>query len=152
MAIEDLRNKTLNGDIRDAFRRPIDIKNIHKLPKSMVEEGYTYRPVIYTYKHDPERIENFLEKGWDFVVTDENDIDDRPAATKAEKNLRAKPMECKYSSGHKAVWMKIRTEELTKREIEKRKERIEKWVQSGQISNIESGYKIIGPEYKHNLD
>lgn len=150
--IPEGRDKSLSTNFRDVFRQTLDIKNIHALPKWLVEDGLVYRPVIYTYKHDPERISKFIERGWDFVVADANDIDDRSAATKAEKNVRAKPVECKYSSGHKAVWMKITQEKLAQREVEKRKERIQQMVQCGQISATDSGYKILGPEYKVNLE
>ena len=146
------RDKSLSMNFRDVFRQVLDVKNIHALPEWLKEDGFVYRPVIYTYKHDPLRINRFVELGYDFVVACADDIDERPAATKAETNTRAKPVECKYQSGHKAVWMKVSREKLQQREIAKRTARIEKMVACGQISKIENGFKILGPEYQHKLE
>ena len=144
------RDEALSDSFRDTFRQSLNVKNIHVLPKHLQWEGYTNRPVIYTYKRDPERINRFLDNGWTFIIAKADDIDDRSAATKAEKNVREKPVECIYNSGHKAVWMRISNEKLQQREEEKRKERFRKMVACGQIQNIESGFKITAPEYVYN--
>lgn len=146
------RDEALSDSFRDTFRQSLNVKNIHVLPKHLQWEGYTNRPVIYTYRHDPERINRFLDNGWTIITAKANEIDDRSVATKAEKAVRDKPIECVYNSGHKAVWMRISNEKLQEREIEKRKKRFEKMVACGQIKSIESGFKITAPEYVYKTD
>lgn len=146
------RKRTIETTSRDLFRKTLDTKNVHQLPKHLIEPGYHYRAVIYTYKHDPERVERLLDRGWHFVIAAADDEDDRPAATKAERNTRESTIECKFTSGAKAVWMKIESEKLRELEKAKRTQRLEKMVQAGQISSIENGWKIMGPEYRYELE
>lgn len=129
----------------DLVKMPLNIELIHDLPDHLKEPGYVYRPMILTYKYKPFRKEQLLKTGWELVYTDGNEVDHRGSATKSKPNVRKSPLITQRSSGHTAVWMKMKKELYDKRQKEKVKTNMEKLNKSVNVSKTEGGQKVQAP-------
>jgi hypothetical protein len=131
----ELTNEQQHNFDGEFFKFPLNIQYIHDLPAGVKKEGYDYRPVITTYPHDPFRVQNMLKLGWEFVYMEGNEIDERGLAPTDKPNVRKAPLIVTRTSGHKAVWMCIKSEIRQKRIEEQTKANQEKLLSSVKVKD-----------------
>jgi hypothetical protein len=90
------------------------------------DPNFEYRWVITTYKNniDPyERVEQFIDKGWDVVYSEDRPVDERTNAPDNTKDNsdRLKPVTKRLASGHIQILMKCSKERRQQNEVEKAK-------------------------------
>jgi hypothetical protein len=108
--------------MKESFRPNMFVKNIHQVENR--DPAYEYKNVIFTYKHDPARVNRYLDKGWEVVETTEQLIDDRDFSPKDSKEkLRPQPCISKTKDKHEQVLLRIlktaRAENQTKAKNER---------------------------------
>lgn len=126
-------------DLRKQFRPKLFTQNIHQVEN--YDPAYEYKNVIFTYKHDPGRVDRYLDNGWEIVETTEPTIDDRSFVPNSkEKKVRPQPCITNTTDGHEQVLMrclktrraeneknkKQTAEMLRLREAQRRGDKIEK--------------------------
>lgn len=92
--------------MKESFRPNLFVKNIHQVFDR--DPAYEYKNVIFTYKHDPNRVSRYMEAGWEVVETTEPLVDDRDFSPKDTKEkLRPQPCITKTRDKHEQVLMKV---------------------------------------------
>ncbi len=92
-------------NLRDQFRPTLFTQNIHQVEN--YDPAYDYKNVIFTYRHDPGRVDRYLQGGWEIVETTEPTIDDRSFTPNSkEEKLRPQPCITKTSDKHEQVLMR----------------------------------------------
>lgn len=94
-------------DLRKQFRPSLFTQNIHQVEN--YDSAYDYKNVIFTYKHDPGRIDRYFNMGWEIVETTEQLRDDRSFTpnSKNDEKIRPQPVITKTSDKHEQVLMRI---------------------------------------------
>ena len=92
--------------MKESFRPNLFVKNINQVIDQ--DPAYEYKNVIYTYKHDPNRVARYLDAGWEVVMTTERLEDDRDFSPKDTKE-KIRPQECitKTRDKHEQVLLRI---------------------------------------------
>lgn len=92
--------------MRESFRPNLFVKNINQVADQ--DPAYRYKNVVFTYKHDPNKVSRYIEAGWEIVETTEQLIDDRDFTPKDKKEkLRSQPCITKTKDKHEQVLMRI---------------------------------------------
>lgn len=92
--------------MKETFRPNLFVKSIHQVENR--DPAYEYKNVIFTYKHDPNRVSRYLDKGWEVVETTEELMDDRDFSPKNTKEkLRPQPCISKTRDKHEQVLLRI---------------------------------------------
>ncbi len=92
--------------IRESFRPNLFVKSIHQVENR--DPAFEYKNVIYTYKHDPNRVSRYLDAGWEVVESTEQLEDDRDFSPKDTKEkLRPQPVRSKTRCKNEQVLMRI---------------------------------------------
>ena len=92
--------------MKETFRPNLFVRNIHQVVDR--DPAYEYKNVIFTYKHDPTRVNRYQDAGWEVVMTTEPLTDDRDfSPTHTKEKIR--PQECitKTRDKHEQVLMRI---------------------------------------------
>lgn len=91
---------------RQEFRPIPKIQDIQQVQNR--DPAFRYKNVIMTYKHDPNRVQRYLQKGWEIVETTDPNKDDRSFTpnSKAEK-LRPQMLVEFTKDGHEQITMRI---------------------------------------------
>lgn len=121
--------------MKEKFRPNLFVKNIHQVVDR--DPAYDYKNVIFTYKHDPQRVSRYLEAGWEVVETTEPLADDRDFSIKDTKEkLRPQPCISKTRDKHEQVLMRVlkttRAESQLKQKREREELRLRQSRQSGE--------------------
>lgn len=91
--------------LREQFRPTLFVQNIHQVEN--YDPAYEYKYVIFTYRHDPGRVNRYLDKGWEIVETTEPTRDDRAFTPNSkESKLRPQPCIVKTMDKHEQVLMR----------------------------------------------
>lgn len=110
------------SDLRDRFRPTLFTQNIHQVEN--YDAAFAYKNVIFTYKHDPSRVDRYLEAGWEIVETTDQLKDDRSFAPNSkEKKLRPQPCVTKTTDKHEQVLMRILRTKRDQNELDKKSNR-----------------------------
>lgn len=92
--------------MKESFRPNLFVRHIHQALDT--DPAYEYKNVIFTYKHDPNRVSRYLGLGWEVVETTEQLADDRDFSPKDSKEkLRPQPCITKTKDKHEQVLMRI---------------------------------------------
>jgi len=92
--------------MKESFRPNLFVKQIHQVVER--DPAYEYKNVIFTYKHDPSRVQRYEEAGWEVVETTEQLADDRDFSIKDTKEkLRPQPCITKTRDKHEQVLMRV---------------------------------------------
>lgn len=92
--------------MKESFRPNLFVKQIHQVVER--DPAYEYKNVIFTYKHDPNRVQRYMEAGWEVVETTEPLADDRDFSPKDTKEkLRPQPCITKTRDKHEQVLMRV---------------------------------------------
>lgn len=92
--------------MKESFRPNLFVKQIHQVVDRV--PAYEYKNVIFTYKHDPNRVSRYLEAGWEVVETTEPLADDRDFSIKDTKEkIRPQPCISKTKDKHEQVLMRV---------------------------------------------
>lgn len=92
--------------MKETFRPNLFVKNIHQAVDR--DPAFEYKNVIFTYKHDPNRVQRYMEAGWEVVETTEQLADDRDFSPKDTKEkLRPQPCISKTRDKHEQVLMRV---------------------------------------------
>jgi len=119
-----------------------NIKYIHDLPSHLKDPNYFHKLVIYTYKHDPYRVQKLLENGWEIVYAEGSELDDRGSGNKAKTNGKSSPILIDKKSGHKAVWMRIPVRLWEQRITEKAEKDRQRLVEATKIQKTRHGTRV----------
>lgn len=124
---------------------------MHRLPEKYMSPGYTYRPVIITYTQPMDlladiRVPKMIKDGWEIVYTDSPNIDLRGKAPKTKPNVRKSPFIVKRASGHKALWMRIPDELLSKRTADKAAANDQRLIEAVSMQSKKDQINIKGEE------
>lgn len=91
---------------KESFRPNLFVKQIHQVVDR--DPAYEYKNVIFTYKHDPNRVSRYMDAGWEVVETIESLADDRDFSIKDTKEkIRPQPCITKTKDKHEQVLMRI---------------------------------------------
>ncbi len=92
--------------MKETFRPNLRVRNINQVIDR--DPAFEYKNVIFTYKHDPSRVNRYEEAGWEIVMTTEPLDDDRDF-TPTDKREKIRPQECitKTRDKHEQVLMRI---------------------------------------------
>ncbi len=92
--------------MKETFRPNLRVKNINQVIDR--DPAFEYKNVIFTYKHDPSRVNRYEAAGWEIVMTTEPLDDDRDF-TPTDKKEKIRPQECitKTRDKHEQVLMRI---------------------------------------------
>ncbi len=92
--------------MKETFRPNLFVKNINQVIDR--DPAFEYKNVIFTYKHDPSRVQRYLNAGWEVVETTEPLEDDRDFSPKDTKEkLRPQPCVTKTRDKHEQVLMRV---------------------------------------------
>lgn len=92
--------------MKETFRPNLFVKSIHQVEHR--DPAYEYKNVIFTYKHDPNRVSRYLDQGWEVVETTESLVDDRDFSPKDTKEkLRPQPCITKTRDKHEQVLLRV---------------------------------------------
>jgi hypothetical protein len=132
--------KVTRDQVRDHFREQLKYNANTKINQ---DSDKTYKWVITTYEHDPERAVRYMDKGWDVVY----DGDDSDLA-------RLKPLTKSLKGGHKAILMSIPKERHKQNQLDRikaDKERHERSLNARKSKKItsEGGTQIT---YQSDID
>jgi hypothetical protein len=83
--------KLQKDELRKSFRPTLRINNIARRTKA--DPNHIYKEVRYDERMDPngDRIDKYLDKGWEIVSSDENLLDDRSTAPKSKEDTKLRP-------------------------------------------------------------
>lgn len=110
--------------MKESFRPNLFVKNIHQVIDR--DPAYEYKNVIFTYKHDPNRVSRYMEAGWEVVETTEPLVDDRDFSPKDTKEkLRPQPCITKTRDKHEQVLMKVLKTTFAANQLKKKADRDE---------------------------
>src|SRR3990167_7306831 len=105
-------------ELRKQFRPSLFTQNIHQVEN--YDPAYDYKNVIFTYRHDPGRVDRYMDAGWEIVETTEPTIDDRAFTPNSkEKKLRPQPCITKTSDKHEQVLMRVLRTRRTQNQIDR---------------------------------
>jgi len=114
-----------------------------RMAKFKQDPNYEYKYVItdtgYQNADDEfERMEKYLDRGWDVVYADDTIVDARASApdNSEEKKLRTKPVIKRLRGGHTAVLMRIHKDTRQENCLRDKKEREDRIRQSVSAKNI----------------
>jgi hypothetical protein len=108
--------------MRESFRPNLFVKNINQVVDR--DPAFEYKNVIFTYKHDPNRVSRYLEAGWEVVETTEPLADDRDFSPKDTKEkLRPQPCVTKTRDKHEQVLMRVLKSVRAENQMKGKKER-----------------------------
>lgn len=92
--------------MKETFRPNLFVKNINQVVDR--DPAFEYKNVIFTYKHDPSRVQRYLEAGWEVVETTEPLEDDRDfSPTDKKEKLRPQPCITKTRDKHEQVLLRV---------------------------------------------
>ena len=110
--------------MKESFRPNLFVKQIHQVVER--DPAYEYKNVIFTYKHDPSRVQRYMEAGWEVVETTEPLADDRDFSIKDTKEkLRPQPCITKTRDKHEQVLMRVLKTKRAENQLLSKKERDE---------------------------
>lgn len=102
--------------MKESFRPNLFVKNIHQVENR--DPAYEYKNVIFTYKHDPNRVSRYLDAGWEVVETTEQLADDRDFSPKDTKEkIRPQPLITKTRDKHEQVLLRILTSKRAENQV-----------------------------------
>lgn len=117
-----MSTKIKKDDLRNKFRPRLFVQNIHQLEN--YDPAYEYKNVIFTYRHDPGRVQRYLENGWEIVESTEHTVDDRSFTPNSkEDNLRPQPVTSTTRDGLEQVLMRCLKTRREDNEAKKRQTR-----------------------------
>ena len=113
----------MTNELRKQFRPALFTQNIHQVEN--YDPEYEYKNVIFTYRHDPGRIDRYLDAGWEIVETTDNLVDDRAFTpnSKEKKKLRPQPCISKTMDKHEQVLLRILRTKRQENELNKKTHR-----------------------------
>jgi len=105
--------------LRQEFRPIPKVQDIQQAQNR--DPAFMYKNVIITYKHDPNRIQRYLNKGWEIVEATEATKDDRSFTpnSKADK-LRPQMLVETTTDGHEQILMRILKTTYDKNQLDKK--------------------------------
>lgn len=110
--------------MKEKFRPSLFVKNIHQVTNR--DPAFEYKNVIFTYKHDPDRVNKYISAGWEVVETTEPLEDDRDfTPTDKKEKLRPQPCISKTRDKHEQVLMRILKTQRADNQIKAKRERDE---------------------------
>lgn len=116
---------------RVKFRPVPYVQEIHQAQDR--DPAYTYRNVIITYKHDPTRVQQFLDAGWEIVETVNPNKDDRSfGGNSKEDKLRPQMLVETTSDGHEQILMRILTSRWDQNQLDSKHKREQARVRDAQ--------------------
>lgn len=116
-----MSKKNTKDDLRLQFRPKLFVQNIHQLES--YDPNYEYKHVIFTYRHDPGRVQRYLEAGWEIVETTETTVDDRSFTPNSkDEKLRPQPMITNTKDGHQQVLLRCTKDRRQENELRKKEE------------------------------
>ena len=108
--------------MKETFRPNLFVRNIHQVLDR--DPAYEYKNVIFTYKHDPNRVSRYMDAGWEVVETTEPLADDRDFSPKDTKEkIRPQPCITKTRDKHEQVLMKILKTKRAENNLKAKQER-----------------------------
>lgn len=108
--------------LRIQFRPVPYIQDIHQTQDR--EDGFQYKNVIISYKHDPSRVQKYLEAGWEIVETTAPSKDDRLFTPNSkEEKLRPQMRVETTSDGHEQILMRILSSKWEQNQLDKKNHR-----------------------------
>ena len=117
-----MSTKIKKDDLRNQFRPKLFVQNIHQLEN--YDPNYEYKNVIFTYRHDPGRVQRYLENGWEIVESTETPVDDRSFTPNSkEDKLRPQAVTSTTRDGQEQVLMRCLKERRIKNEAQKKQDR-----------------------------
>ncbi len=108
--------------MKESFRANLFVKSIHQVLDR--DPAFEYKNVIFTYKHDPNRVSRYLDAGWEVVETTEKLVDDRDFSPKDTKEkLRPQPIITKTKDKHEQVLLRILGTQRAENQLKAKAER-----------------------------
>lgn len=109
-------------DLRAQFRPTLFTQNIHQVED--YDPAYEYKNVIFTYRHDPSRVDRYVKEGWEVVETTAPLRDDR-SFSPSEKKEKIRPQPCitKTRDKHEQVLMRILKTKRAENQLRNKDER-----------------------------
>ncbi len=110
--------------MKETFRPNLFVKSIHQVENR--DPAFEYKNVIFTYKHDPNRVSRYLDAGWEVVETTEPLADDRDfTPTDKKEKLRPQPCISKTRDKHEQVLLRILRTRRNENQLKAKQERDE---------------------------
>ncbi len=110
--------------MRESFRSNLFVKHIQQVIDR--DPAFEYKNVIFTYKHDPNKISRYLDKGWEIVETTAPLLDDRDfTPTEKKEKLRPQPCITKTRCKNEQVLMRILATKRAQNQLNDKEERDE---------------------------
>lgn len=109
-------------ETKKQFRPAMFIQNIHQVEER--DPNYEYRNVIFTYRTDPNRVQRFLDQGWEVVESTEQLQDDRDFTPNSkDEKLRPQPIITRTKCGNEQVLLRCLKTRREENELKKKKAR-----------------------------
>ncbi len=125
-------------ELRERFRPTLFTQNIHQVDD--YDPAYEYKNVIFTYRHDPSRVDRYLQEGWEIVETTEPLKDDRSFTPNEKKEpLRPQPCITKTMDKHEQVLMRCLKTRRAENQLNKKTEREKNTLRESQ----KRGEKVV---------
>jgi hypothetical protein len=136
--------KLQKDELRKSFRPTLRVKSIAKMSKE--DPNNIYKEVRYDDRMDPngERIDRYLEKGWEIVSSDEHLQDDRSNAPKSKEDnkLRPSPSVRSGKGGAQFVLMRKSKEQFQSDEASKVKRYEDRYFRSSSKKVTRDGENV----------
>jgi len=108
--------------LREEFRPTLFVTDIHQVREEDYDPEYEYKYVIFTHRHDRNKVERYIKMGWEVVETTSNTKDDRDFTpnSKDGDSLRPKPCIQNTIDGHEQVLMRCLKTQRAENELSKK--------------------------------
>lgn len=136
--------------LRESFRPSMRVQSIAKLAKE--NPDYMYKGVRYDEALDPhgEKLDKYLDRGWEFVIDTTPVEDDRSNAPQSKDNklARPKPLTKAGKGGAQFAFMRIKKDLFTENHKADSKKRHEHYLRSSgkKESKGQGSVKIVDSE------
>lgn len=111
-----------DSKLRVQFRPVPYVQEIHQVQDR--DPAFTYRNVIITYKSDPNRVQRYLQQGWEIVETTEPTRDDRSFTPNSKKETLRPQMRVETTTdGHEQILMRKLKTDWEKGQLDKKQKR-----------------------------
>jgi hypothetical protein len=124
-----MSDKIKKESIREKFRSKLKTKSISNLT---ADKNYEYCYMIDTFEHDPDRIDNAIEEGWEPVYSTDTDTDDRKNVPAADASRVPTLVQKKMKGNHNAILMKIPKDKKKQLDLERSKKDRESYMASAK--------------------
>lgn len=145
-------SKNSKSELRNSFRPALQVKSINQLKKE--NPNFHYKLVRYddALNPDGDRLDRYLDKGWEIVSSTDTLDDDRSTAPKSkeEDTLRPKPMTKSGKGGAQFVVMRVTKDQFTQNQQERVNRDLDRLAAKTKVKRSGNNIHITDTEINEN--